>query len=291
MNIKKAIIPIAGLGTRFLPLSKIVPKELWPLADLPALHYIVKEVIDSGIKSVVFVISQDKKMVLDYFKPSLVVEKVLKERKKGDLLKELQEFQNYINQLSISFVFQKKPLGDGDALLQAQKFVSKEPFAVLFGDDIVHSTKAPALAQLFNVFKTAQKPVLALSRVPKEKLSSYGVVDIEKIANRFYKIKEIVEKPEFGDEPSDLAIVGKYVLTPDIFDYLKKTKNDRTGEIRISSALEKMILDDKIIYGYEFEGKWLECGNKLEWLKSNIYLAINHPNYGQELKAFLKEIA
>lgn len=288
-EVKKAIIPIAGLGTRFLPLSNVIPKELWPLADIPALQYIIEEAKASGIEEIVFVISPDKKIVLDYFKVSPNIEDTLKARKKYQILKIIKEFQESLKGISFSHVLQKKPLGDGHAILQAAKAVGEKTSAVLFGDDIVDS-KTPCLAQLFKVFKTCQKPVLSLCKLPKEKLPFYGIVEVEKIANRLYKIKRIVEKPQIEDAPSNLAIVGKYVLTPEVFNYLKKTSIDKTGEIRLSGAFDRMIKDGKIIYGYEFEGKWLECGNKLEWLKSNFYFSLKHPKYGPELRSFLKEI-
>lgn len=272
MNIKKAIIPIAGLGTRFLPLSKVVPKELWPLVDRPVIQYIVREAKASGINQIIFVISPEKKVVLDYFKKSPKIEKILKERKKNHLLTELKNLEDLCQNISFSYVFQKKPLGDGQAIFQAAKIVGSEPCAVLFADDVVDS-KIPCLLQLAKIFKTCQNPVVALYKLPKEKLSSYGVVGVEKIANCLYKIKKIVEKPLPEEVPSsDLVIVGKYILTPEVFDYLGKAKPNEKGEILLAEILAKMIKDGKIIYGYEFEGKWLECGNKLNWLESNLYL-------------------
>lgn len=272
MNIKKAIIPIAGLGTRFLPLSKVVPKELWPLVDRPVIQYIVREAKASGINQIIFVISPEKKVVLDYFKKSPKIEKILKERKKNHLLTKLKNLEDLCQNISFSYVFQKKPLGDGQAIFQAAKIVGSEPCAVLFADDVVDS-KIPCLLQLAKIFKTCQNPVVALYKLPKEKLSSYGVVGVEKIANCLYKIKKIVEKPLPEEVPSsDLVIVGKYILTPEVFDYLGKAKPNEKGEILLAEILAKMIKDGKIIYGYEFEGKWLECGNKLNWLESNLYL-------------------
>lgn len=297
-TIKKAIVPIAGMGTRFLPLSTVLPKELWPLADFPAIHYIIEEIKAAGIQDIVFVLSSDKKIVADYLNvasgkkkvPNLSkMEKILLERKKGSILNSLKGFQESMQDMNFSYVVQKKPLGDGDAVLQAAKSIGNEPAVVLFGDDIVDS-KVPCITQLMNVFKTGEKPVLALHRLPKEKISSYGVADIEKIATRFYKVKGIIEKPELGQEPSDLAIVGKYIITPEVFGYLKKVKPDKAGEIRLAGAFGDMIQDGKIIYGYEFDGKWLECGSKLDWLKSNFYFSLNHPQYGEQLKAFVKEI-
>lgn len=287
-EIKKAIIPIAGLGTRFLPLSKVVPKEFWPLVDKPVLQYIVEEVRNSGIGEIVFVIPPEKKFVLDYFKKSKKLEKILKEKKRNYLLPEIQDLQNLFKNISFSYVFQKKPLGDGHAVSLAKKKVGEEPCAVLFADDVVDS-RTPSIFQLMQVFKTCQKPVIALYRLPKEKLSSYGVVTVEKIAERIYKIKEIIEKPSLDVAPSDLVIVGKYIFTPEVFSYLGKAKPSEKKEILLAEVLKKMIKDGKIIYGYEIEGKWLECGNKLDWLKSHFYLSLKHPELGPKLKKFLRD--
>jgi len=292
--IKKAILPIAGLGTRFLPLSKIFPKEVWPLVDKPVIQYLVEEAKQSGISEIIFVISPEKKAVVDYFQKyylqkSPKIEKKLREQGKVNLLEELKKMEELCQGLSFSFVFQKKPLGDGHAILQAKDLVKDEPVAILFGDDIVES-KTPCLLQLIKVFKTAQKPVIALSPVPKEKIPSYGIVEVEKIANRLYKIKKIVEKPAIDKAPSDLAIVGKYILTPEVFDYLKKARPSKKGEIILAEVFEEMIGDGKVIYGYQFEGNWLECGTKEGWLECHFYLTLKHPQYGLKLKEVLKKI-
>jgi len=289
IEIKKAIIPIAGLGTRFLPLSKVLPKELWPLVDKPVIQYIIEEVKASDIRQIIFVISPEKKVVLKYFKKSPQIEKILKERKKDHLLSELKNLEDICRDISFSFVYQRKPLGDGHAILQAAKIVGEEPCAVLWADDVIDS-KVPCLLQLTKIFKTCQKPVIALYRVPEERLSCYGVVRGEKIASRLYKIKKIVEKPSPDLAPSDLAIVGKYILTPEVFDYLKKAKPSQRGEIGLAETLDKMTKDGKIIYGYEIDGEWLECGDKIGWLKSHFYLSLKHPQFGEKLKKYLKEI-
>lgn len=294
MEIKKAIIPIAGLGTRFLPLSKVFPKEVWPLVDKPVLQYIIEEAKESGISEIIFVISPEKKIVLDYFQKSLLkgsskLEKKLKEQGKIAILEELKRLEGLCQGLSFSFIFQKKPLGDGHAILQVKDLIKGEPVAVLFGDDIVES-KIPCLFQLIKIFKTAQKPVVALSKVPKEKFPSYGIVGVDKITNRLFKIKEIVEKPSVDKAPSDLAIVGKYILTPEVFDYLKNAKPSKRGEIGLSETLDTMIKDGKMIYGFEFEGNWLECGTKDGWLECHFYLTLKHPEFGPKLKKYLKEI-
>lgn len=287
-DIKKAIIPMAGLGTRFLPLSKVVPKELWPLVDGPIIQRIINEARESGITQIIFVLSSDNRKILEYLKPSPKIEKILKERKKEKLLEEYKKFEDSFKSLSFRYVFQKKPLGDGNAILQAARAVGKEPAAVLFADDIVDSEK-PCLSQLMATFKTCQKPIIALYRLPKEKLYLYGIVDAEKIANRFFKLKNIVEKPEPGTEPSNLSVVGKYILTPEVFQYLKKAKKNERGEVILADTFAKMLKEGKLIYGYEFEGKWLECGNKLDWLKSTVYLALNDPKIGPEIRKFLRE--
>jgi len=293
-SIKKAIIPIAGLGTRFLPLSKVLPKELWPLVDKPIIQYIVEEVKQSGISEIIFVISPEKKIVFDYFQkyylqPAPRLEKSLRERNKFPLLEELKNLEELCQNLSFSFVFQKKPLGDGHAVFLAKNLINETPVAVLFGDDIVVS-KTPCLLQLIKVFKTCQKPVVALQRVPKERVSFYGIVGVEKIANRLYKIKKIAEKPSLEEAPSDLAIVGKYILTPEVFEYLKKAQPSKSGEIILAKALDKMAQDGKIIYGYEFEGEWLECGTKNGWLECHFFLSSKHPKFGPRLKEVLKKI-
>lgn len=288
MEIKKAIIPLAGLATRFLPLSKVVSKELWPLAGLPMIHYVVEEAKESGIKELIFVLSPDKKKVLDYFKPSPKIEKFLKTRKKDNILEELKNLEQSLEDLSFSYVLQKKPLGDGHAVFQAAKLVNQEPVACMFVDDIIDS-RTPGLLQLSKVFKTCQKPVVALSKVIKEKISYYGIVEVEKIASRLFKIKKIIEKPSSEQAPSDLAIVGRYILTPEVFDYLKKAKPTKKGEIILADVFNNQMLQDgKVIYGYELEGNWLECGDKERWLKSNLYFSLKHPKYGPELREYFK---
>lgn len=287
--IQKAVILTAGLGTRFLPLSKVVPKEFWPLAEKPMIQYIVEEAIASGINHIIFVVSKEGGLIFDYFKKRQKgLEKLLEDRKKEAALELLKRFEENFSKVTFSFVVEKEPLGDGHAILQTKRLVgSKDSFAVLFSDDIVES-KIPCLYQLIQVFKTCQRPVLSLRKLPKERLSSYGIVAIEKIANRFYKIKKIVEKPPPGQAPSDLTIVGKYILTPEIFSYLQKLQPNARGEIILADALEKMINEGKLVYGYEFEGEWRECGNPQAYLETNFHFSLNHPEYGPKLKKFLK---
>lgn len=289
-EIKKVIIPVAGIGTRFLPLSKVLPKEFFPLADKPIIQYIVEEAKNSGISEFIFVVNPNQKMLLNYFKEAKDIEKILIKKKKENLLKELKDFEIILKDISIKTIVQKKPLGDGHAVLQALKTInSDEPVAVLFSDDVVLSEQ-PALSQLIDIYKTCGSPVLAVKKMPQEKLSAYGVAGVEKIASRLYKIKKIIEKPEINKAPSDLVIVGKYILTPEVFSYLKKASPSKKGEIILAEIFEKMLNDGKIIYGYEFKGEWLECGDKEKWLKSFFYLALKSSRFGPTLENYLKEI-
>jgi UTP--glucose-1-phosphate uridylyltransferase len=289
MEIKKAIIPVAGLGTRFLPLSKSLPKEFFPLADKPVIQYIVEEVKKSGISKIVFVGNPRQKMIASYFQKSAELEKILIKRKKEALLKEFQDFEEAFSDISFSFVTQKNPLGDGHAILQAAKEAGADPVAVSFCDDVIDSD-TPALAQLSSIFNTCLTPVIALKELPEKMVPSYGAVAVEKIASRLYKIKKIIEKPEPSQIPSNLVIVGKYVLTPEVFQYLKKAKPSKKGEIILAEVFDKMLSDGKTIYGYELKGDWLECGDKLKWMKSFFYFALKDPRYREELKQYLKMI-
>jgi UTP--glucose-1-phosphate uridylyltransferase len=293
-EIKKIIIPIAGLGTRFLPLSRVISKEFLPLVDKPVIQYIIEEAKKSGIKEVIFVIDPGRKDILTYFKKNPELEKTLIKRKKDKILKELKDFEAVFEGIAFSCVVQKLPLGDGHAILQAAKQVMGQPVAVSFGDDIVDTSEKPAIAQLMDIFKTCQAPVIALKQLPMEKIPAYGVVAVEKIANNLFKIKKIVEKPSLADAPSNLAIVGKYILTPEVFQYLKKAgvkgNPERNGEIVLAEIFDKMLSDGKIIYGCEVKGEWLECGDKIKWLKSFFYLALRDPRFKEELKKYIKEI-
>jgi len=289
-EIKTVIIPLAGLGTRFLPLSKVISKEFFPIVDKPVIQYIIQEAKDSGIAEVVFIINSSQKMILSYFKKSEKLEKELTKKNKEGLLKELKDFEAIFDGVTVHFIIQKKPLGDGHAILQAAKFAEKGPVGVLFADDIVDS-ESPALAQLIEIYKTCDSPVMALKKLPKEKLSAYGVVGIEKIASRLYKVKDIAEKPSPEEILSDLVVVGKYVLTPEVFEYLKKAKPSKRGEIILADTFRTMLNDGKVLYGFEFKGEWLECGDKEKWLKSFMYFSMRDPRYGAMLKKYLKEIS
>ncbi|MDP3093797.1 MAG: sugar phosphate nucleotidyltransferase [bacterium] len=276
--IKKAVLLVAGLGTRFLPLSKVFSKELWPLLNRPIIDYIIDEIKRSGIKEIVFVISPENKALRDYFRRNRKAEKILKERGKKEILRDFQKHQRSFKGLSLSFVCQKEPLGLGHAILQAKSKVGKEPFIVCYNDDVIISD-TPCLSQLIKVFKEYGKAVVAIKRVPKERVGLYGSLKVKKVGPRLYQIKGIIEKPKLGQAYSNLVLDGRYLLTADVFNYLGKPESFFQGEIILANALEEMIKAGIIVYGYEFEGKWLECGTVQTWLKSNLFLAKRHPDF------------
>lgn len=284
MKIKKAIIPVAGFGTRFLPATKAQPKEMLPIVDKPIIQYLVEEAVAAGIEEIIFITGRGKRAIEDHFDYSFELEQTLVEKNKMD---KLEAIYNISNMAKFTFVRQPKPLGDGEAILRARHLVGDEPVAVLFGDDIVDSEK-PCIAQLMDVFYKYESPVLALMRVPKEEVSSFGVVDGVKVNGRIYEIKNLVEKPKMEEAPSDLIIVGKYILTPSVFEELSKVVPAKDGEIRLADALRNM-LGKKAFYGYEFEGKRYDCGSKLGFLEATVDFALKHPEVRDAFKEFLKE--
>jgi UTP--glucose-1-phosphate uridylyltransferase len=260
-RIRKAIIPIAGSGSRFLPLSRVVPKELWPLVDKPVIQYIVEEAVNSGIKEIIFVNKPQNLLVNDYFGKQKESKKISFSRYQSHFQEELDNLKRISKAVSFSHVFQKSPLGAAHAVLQAKKLVGREPCAVLWADDVVES-KTPCLRQLIRSFQKHGGPLFALYRVPKESFQFYGMVKGEKIAARTYKLDDFVEKPRaIKDSPSDLAIVGKCIITPEVFDKLERTSFTLRSDITLSTTLIEMAKEGLPVFGYEFEGKWLECGN------------------------------
>jgi len=288
-DVKKAIFPIAGLATRFLPFSKAVSKELIPLVDKPLIHYNVEEALLSGIKQIEFIARPGQKDFLNYFKRDTSLEKFLLEKNKKDELKNLKEVEGFFKDIDFSVSTQKIAKGPANAIYQAKKFVGKDPCGVFFCDDVIKSEE-PGFSQLIEVFKTCNRPVLALMQMPENRLSSYGVVSTEKIANSFYKIKKVVEKPKAGEAPSNLAILGRMILTPDVFDFLGQNKKMLENDYSITQVLGKMAEEGKPVYGYEIKGEWLECGNKMLWLESFINLLIDDPEFGPEIRKKIKEM-
>jgi len=286
-KIRKAIIPVAGFGTRFLPATKAQPKEMLTVIDKPVIQYLVEEAVASGIEEIIFVTGRGKRAIEDHFDHSFELEYNLVEKGKHNLLEEIRKISKLAK---FSYVRQPFPFGDGHAILCAKNLTNGEPFAVLFGDDIVYS-KVPCLKQLTSVFQKYGDSVVALEKVPKKDVVSYGVVSSVKIGEELYEIKDIVEKPSVKDAPSDLIIIGKYILTPDIFDYLEALgQGSSHNEIRISHGL-KLMLVSRAVYGYEFQGKRYDCGSKLGLLKAQIEFGLKHPEIKKEFKKYLKETA
>jgi len=288
-TVKKAIFPIAGRATRFLPLSKVVSKEMIPLVDKPMIHYIVEEALDSGIKEIQLVTRKNQRDVLEYFKSDQELEKILHEKNKKEDLELLKKLNDVLKAVKFSSAIQKKPAGNVDAICQAREFAGKDPVGIFFCDDIVYSKETPCFQQLKEVYETCQRPVVALKRMPREVLPKYGVVAVEKIANNVYKIKKVVEKPK-GEAPSDLVIVGRYIITPEVFDRIEKDKSMRMNDYSISQVLGEMAEEGKVVYGYEIKGEWLECGDKLNWYKSFLTLLMEeHPEFLSKARELLNK--
>jgi len=284
-SVKKAVILLGGLGTRFLPVTKAVPKEMIPIIDKPVFHYLIEEAIASGMKEIILVTSPEKKKLIQkYLEPSSKLEKFLRKRKREHLIKDLPIFPKDV---SLKICLQRRPLGDGHAILQAKNLIGNEAFGLFFGDDIIDS-ETPALLQLSEIYEKYRSPILALEKVPESRLHLFGVVKIERTASRLSKIRGIVEKPLSGEAPSDLAIVGRYVLSPEIFDVLGGMKPGPRKEIILADALQVMVKKGKPIYGLEYKGNWLSCGDKLGFLKTTVLFGMKDGKLNKEFKGFLK---
>ncbi len=281
-----AVIPVAGFGTRFLPLTKSQPKEMIGIVDKPVIHYIVEEAAKSGIKTIVFVTGRHKRAIEDYFDASPELEYHLEKQGKYKLLKIVREISNMIEPI---YVRQKEAKGLGHAILMAKKVIGNRPFAVLLGDEIIEGNP-PLLKTLINKFETYRAPILSTYEVPWEKVSSYGVISgkpLEEDKN-LYLVEDLVEKPAINEAPSNLAIIGRYILTPEIFKYLEMIKPDKKGEYQLTDALKLLNRKDSI-YAYKFEGLRFDTGNKLEYLKATLHFASKHPEIGEEFKSYLRE--
>jgi UTP--glucose-1-phosphate uridylyltransferase len=283
--IRKAVFPAAGLGTRFLPATKAQPKEMLPLVDKPIIQYGVEEAVESGVDNIILVTGRGKNAIEDHFDVSVELETFLEARGKKELLAEIRKISNLIN---FSYVRQGEPLGLGHAVLVTQPLVGDEPFAVILGDDVIDA-KPPALRQMIDVFNEVQGPVLAIEQVPRDDVSAYGIIDAEEIRPGVYRIRDLVEKPSRNEAPSDLAIIGRYILTPDIFPALKATVSDRTGEIQLTNGL-RHLLKSRPIYGCKIDGARHDTGNKLGFLKAVVYFALRRPDLGDHFRTYLKGI-
>ncbi len=284
-KIRKAIIPVAGMGTRFLPATKAQPKEMLPVVDKPVIQYIVEEAVAAGIEEIIFVTAMGKRALEDHFDRNFELEYRLEQKKK---MKELKEIQAIGKLAKFAFVRQQKPLGDGHAILAATPFVGPdEAVAVLFGDDIIAGGRS-AIGELIDAYKRYHAPIIAIQEVPMEKVSSYGVIDGAEIDGNTWEIKKFVEKPAPQDAPSNLIFVGRAVITPEILRTLEKLKPGKDEEIRLADAFTSFCAAGKAMYGYKFSGNRYDCGNKLHFIIAQIELGLEHPEVGKELAEYLR---
>jgi UTP--glucose-1-phosphate uridylyltransferase len=288
VRIRKAVFPAAGLGTRFLPATKAQPKEMLPLVDKPTIQYGVEEACDSGVPNIVVVTGRGKNAIEDHFDVSTELETFLESRGKTDLAELVRKISGFV---SVSYVRQGEPLGLGHAVLVTETIVGDEPFAVILADDVIDANP-PALRQMIDVFDRAGGPVLAVERVPMDQVSSYGVIAGEpapELGRGVYRVTDLVEKPPQREAPSDLAIIGRYILTPDIFPALHETAKDRSGEIQLTNGL-RHLLKKRPIYAYEVDGVRHDTGNKLGFLKATVYYALKRPELAEEFRSYLTNL-
>jgi UTP--glucose-1-phosphate uridylyltransferase len=287
-TVRKAVFPAAGLGTRFLPATKAQPKEMLPLVDKPIIQYGVEEAVAAGVDNIILVTGRGKNAIEDHFDVSIELESFLEARGKRTQLEEVRKISNMIN---FAYVRQGEPLGLGHAVLVTRELVGDEPFAVILGDDVIDA-KPPAIKQLIDVFQKLDGPVLAVERVPRDEISNYGVIAIDASAQLgpgIHKVRDLVEKPAKEEAPSDLAIIGRYVLTPDIFPCLAATKSDRTGEIQLTNGLREL-LKKRPIYACEVTGVRHDTGNKLGFLKAVVYFALRRPDLADKFAEYLATV-
>jgi UTP--glucose-1-phosphate uridylyltransferase len=286
MKVRKAVFPAAGLGTRFLPATKAQPKEMLPLVDKPIIQYGVEEALSSGCDQIIIITGRGKQAIEDHFDVSYELEKMLEERNKTDLLKIVREISDMIH---VSYVRQKEALGLGHAVLMARELVGNEPFAVLLADDIIDA-QTPCLKQMIDVFNQTQSSVIAIQIIEGAAISAYGVLDAKPadgFDGRLYEIRNMVEKPKVEDAPSDLAVIGRYILTPAVFETLAQTRPGIGGELQLTDGMRALLKKEKM-YGYVFEGRRHDTGDKLGFLKATIEFAIKRKDLGGPLREYLK---
>lgn len=289
-KVRKAVFPAAGLGTRFLPATKAQPKEMLPLVDKPIIQYGVEEALHSGIQNIIIVTGRGKSAIEDHFDVSFELENLLESRNKKDLLSIVRNVSDMIN---VAYIRQKEALGLGHAVLRASELVGQEPFAVVLADDVIDA-EIPCLRQLLDIYDFFSAPVLAVMEVPPEKISAYGVVDADPILHnggrdRVFRIRDLVEKPKQSDAPSNLAIIGRYVLTPEIFHSISSIEPGSGGEIQLTDSL-KHLLRSRPIYAYRFEGTRYDAGDKLGFLKATVEFALRRDDLGEQFREYLKSL-
>lgn len=285
-KIRKAIIPAAGLGTRFLPATKAQPKEMLPIVDKPTIQYIIEEAIESGIEEILIVTGRNKKCIEDHFDKSVELEMELEKNNKHELLELVKDISGMVD---IHYIRQKEPKGLGHAIHCAKSFVGDEPFAILLGDDIVYNEEKPCLKQLIDCYNEYKTSILGVQTVDPENVSKYGIVDGIKIEDRVSKVKGLVEKPSMEDAPSNIAILGRYIVTPKIFEILENTKPGKGGEIQLTDALLELI-NNEAMYAYDFEGKRYDVGDKLGFLEATVEYALRKPELKEQFSEYLRSI-
>lgn len=285
-KIRKAIIPAAGLGTRFLPATKAQPKEMLPIVDKPTLQYIIEEAIASGIEEILIITGRNKKSIEDHFDRSIELELELEKSKKYEML---DMVRNISDMVDIFFIRQKQPKGLGHAILCGKTFIGNEPFAVLLGDDIVYTENTPCLKQLISCYEKYESTILGVQQVKKEDVSKYGIVDRKIVDDKVSLVKGMIEKPSIDEAPSNIAILGRYIITPRIFDILENIKPGKGNEIQLTDALFKL-MEDEHLYTYEFEGKRYDVGDKLGFLEATVEFALRKPELHDDFIEYLKKV-
>jgi UTP--glucose-1-phosphate uridylyltransferase len=285
-KIRKAILPVGGFGTRFLPATKAQPKEMLPIVDKPVVQYLVEEAVAAGIEQIIFVTGKGKRAIEDHFDSHPELEYMLEKKGKNNSLDEVKRISNMAE---FFFVRQQYARGNGDAVLCAKSFIGDEPCAVLFGDDLVDSEKIPAIGQLISVYERYRSPVIGITNVAHQEVSKYGIVEGVEVASRLTEIQTFVEKPKPSQTQSTKAVIGKYIITPDIFEELQKMKECVAGELGLDHAFNAM-LGKSPIYGYEIQGKRYDCGDKLGYVEATVEYALKHPVIGSEFREYLKNM-
>ncbi|MHC1725172.1 MAG: UTP--glucose-1-phosphate uridylyltransferase [Syntrophobacteraceae bacterium] len=285
-KIRKAILPVAGFGTRFLPATKAQPKEMLPVVDKPVVQYLVEEAVESGIEEIIFVTGRGKRAIEDHFDISFELEETLVEKSKHDLLESVHKISELAK---FSYVRQSMPLGDGHAVLQAAHVVGNEPVLVLFGD-CIYDSLIPAARQLIDTFQECGCSVLGMSRVDMDEVSKFGVIEGSRLDDSTYHITKLIEKPKPGESDSNLVAVGKYIITPEVMTILASMTCGNSGEIRLIDAFQILLENKRPLYGKLLQGEWLDTGDKFNFLKATIKLGLKHPEVGEKLREYLKEL-
>lgn len=285
-KVKKAVIPAAGLGTRFLPATKAQPKEMLPIVDKPTLQYIIEEAVKSGVEEILIITGRNKKSIEDHFDKSVELELELENKGKDELLEVVRTISNMVN---IHYIRQKEPKGLGDAIYCARYFIGDEPFAVMLGDDIVDNSEKPCLKQLIDMYDKYRASILGVQEVEPENVDKYGIVDGEKVAENVYKVKDLVEKPDRNKAPSNVAILGRYILTPEIFDILGDLPPGKNGEVQLTDALVKLNERDKL-FAYTFEGRRYDLGDKQGFLQATVDFALKRPELRDEFLLYIERV-